>query len=54
MNREPSVEKLETLLSNVLCALQASVPVEQWGPTLTATVRDAYRYLSLENLEQKP
>jgi hypothetical protein len=49
MNKEPSVQNLETLLSNVLCALQASVPVEQWGPTLTATVRDAYRYLSMEN-----
>ena len=49
MNRDTTVENLETLLSNVLCALQASVPVEQWGPTLTATVRDAYRYLSMEN-----
>jgi hypothetical protein len=49
MNREPAIQNLETLLSNVLCALQASVPVEQWDKNLMDSVREAYRYLSMEN-----
>jgi len=48
MNRDTTVENLETLLSNVLCALQASVPVEQWDKNLMDSVREAYRYLSME------
>jgi hypothetical protein len=49
MNRDTTVENLETLLSNVLCALQTSIPVEQWDKNLMDSVREAYRYLSMEN-----